>query len=381
MKRLSRYMLVLYLLALIAVCVGVRFDNGNLWPVTLFLFSPRWLVAIPLVILVPLTVVVEWRLSLLYLLHGGVIVFLLQGFQFAGEQSQAASEQQTVLRVMTCNLGGGTIDTDKLVAMVASHDIDVVAFQECTWSVSLPVFQQLGWNHKQEANIAFGSPHPLGEIHVLARQTVSPYNPLAALCCEVRLSRQSAETRVDEQSAQEFVKIQVVNVHLPTFRPALAKARCLRSDTGAAIGVMGERYRTVAARTANRIRELAGPVVVMGDFNVPVESAFYRDYWSSLQNAFCEAGTGFGYTKHTRLHGVRIDHVLADETWQVCAASVEDGFGGDHRPVIAELAIRTSSGTLWKLADIRPLVKALESFTNVRLDSFRVSFLASQAYQ
>ena len=41
------------------------------------------------------------------------------------------------------------------------------------------------------------------------------------------------------------------------------------------------------------------PTIVAGDFNMPVESWFYRRDWSHYQNAFSGAGCGLGHTKFT----------------------------------------------------------------------------------
>jgi endonuclease/exonuclease/phosphatase (EEP) superfamily protein YafD len=75
----------------------------------------------------------------------------------------------------------------------------------------------------------------------------------------------------------------------------------------------------------------------MGDFNLPVESAIYRANWAGFTNAFSQQGLGFGYTKHTRWHGIRIDHVLARSGWDIERAWVGPSAGGDHLPVIVEL--------------------------------------------
>jgi len=59
-----------------------------------------------------------------------------------------------------------------------------------------------------------------------------------------------------------------------------------------------------------------GTTIVTGDFNMPVESAIYRNTWSVFSNAFNTAGLGFGYTKITpkrgSTYGTRIDHILFD---------------------------------------------------------------------
>src|SRR5439155_5647959 len=85
-----------------------------------------------------------------------------------------------------------------------------------------------------------------------------------------------------------------------------------------------------------RAKETRGPVLLAGDFNLPVESAIYRRSWSSFSNAFSTAGLGWGHTKLTSWHGVRIDHVLAGPGWQFRRCWVGPDVGSDHRPLIAE---------------------------------------------
>jgi endonuclease/exonuclease/phosphatase family metal-dependent hydrolase len=80
--------------------------------------------------------------------------------------------------------------------------------------------------------------------------------------------------------------------------------------------------------------------IVAGDFNLPVESAIYRRHWGDFTNAFWHAGWGLGRTKHTRLIGVRIDHILLGDRLHARRTWVGPALGSDHRPVIAELRIR-----------------------------------------
>lgn len=77
-----------------------------------------------------------------------------------------------------------------------------------------------------------------------------------------------------------------------------------------------------------------------GDFNMPIESHIYREFWGEPTNAFSAAGWGLGFTKHTRWHGVRIDHILvANGEIGVVNAHVGPAFRSDHCSVVAELAL------------------------------------------
>ncbi|WP_310569694.1 endonuclease/exonuclease/phosphatase family protein [Gemmatimonas sp.] len=96
-----------------------------------------------------------------------------------------------------------------------------------------------------------------------------------------------------------------------------------------------ERASVWSARKMDEI-----PIVVAGDFNMPVESSIYQRYWSGLTNAFDRKGLGFGFSKHEgTLLRLRIDHVLSAPKWfKVRGAWVGADVGSDHRPMIADLA-------------------------------------------
>lgn len=98
-----------------------------------------------------------------------------------------------------------------------------------------------------------------------------------------------------------------------------------------------QRASAWAARDAR-----TSPVVVAGDFNLPVESTIYRESWRSWMNAFEARGRGFGYTKSEgSLLRIRIDHILATRQWfRVSGAWLGPDVGSDHRPVIADLMFR-----------------------------------------
>jgi len=82
---------------------------------------------------------------------------------------------------------------------------------------------------------------------------------------------------------------------------------------------------------------VAQPTILAGDFNMTPESSIFRKYLLRYVDAFSEAGTGFGGTRPTKWHSVRIDHVLADRHWNVKCCCVCRDVGSDHLPVVAEL--------------------------------------------
>ncbi len=131
----------------------------------------------------------------------------------------------------------------------------------------------------------------------------------------------------------------VYNLHPPTIRPGIEEA------VHSKLLKLGE-LRTILplqAKASNTIRNWVGiPIgmtVIAGDFNMPVESATYRRDWALFQNAFSEAGNGFGGTKMTSWHRVRIDHILYGSPFHCRHCFVGPDLGSDHRPVIADLTL------------------------------------------
>ena len=83
-----------------------------------------------------------------------------------------------------------------------------------------------------------------------------------------------------------------------------------------------------------------GPRLVAGDFNMPTESAIFQRYWGSLTDGFEHAGFGFGYSRLAGWIRLRIDHILADDSWVVKSAQVLPDYGSDHLPVMVDVELR-----------------------------------------
>lgn len=346
MKWFSFILSVCYLLILLGVWGFVAMDNGARWQMTLFLFSPRWAIALPLLVIFPLCLFKSRRSLWIALLSACIIVFPLCGLQvhFNNPPDDDNDDNTLSLKLLTCNLGEGAPDIDRLVAMAREYQIDVIALQECSWSSSTPLFDQLGWQFQQKDNIAIGSRFPLGEAEVIAQQPPSHYNAVAAVACELALPSSIGSDDVSAtKDLAESTKVEIIAVHLPTFRPALEKIRGLDFTAGNEINLLGAEYRMVATAIRQRADQFESPTVLAGDFNIPIESYCYKEQWDEYQNAFTAVGKGFGFSKYTRLHGIRIDHVLVDPQWKILSAVVEEGLGGDHRPVIVKLQLAKSN--------------------------------------
>ncbi|MBN1977422.1 MAG: endonuclease/exonuclease/phosphatase family protein [Anaerolineae bacterium] len=93
-----------------------------------------------------------------------------------------------------------------------------------------------------------------------------------------------------------------------------------------------------------RLEGIAGPLVVIGDFNATDQQGAYALLTRRLRDAHRESGWGMGFT-FSDWPGVgpalwRIDYVFYTPDLVALSAGVGDYGGSDHRPVIARLAFR-----------------------------------------
>jgi endonuclease/exonuclease/phosphatase (EEP) superfamily protein YafD len=134
------------------------------------------------------------------------------------------------------------------------------------------------------------------------------------------------------------VSIALLNVHLETPRSAI-EAIMTNWKYGREEMSQLTSVRSLESSLAVNLlgRPASQPSIIAGDFNMPVESAIYREKWSVFVNAFSKVGLGFGHTKTTRWFGTRIDHVLTGTSFRPVRCWVGPEMGNDHRPVVAEV--------------------------------------------
>lgn len=328
MKRAILVFELLYLAILLILWAFIHFDQGQIWQVTLFLFSPRWVVGLPILVLFPLALWKHRKASWLMLPCLWIALFPIMGF-CVGRSSQHLG---TRLKIMTSNMGSGKIRIDEVVSLVQREKIQVVLFQECPPKMAKEIFDKLGWNYRQAGYLSIGSQFALAESYTIQFLPDELHLASAAVASSIQIPATG--------QSDTSVTVKVVSIHLPTFRPAFEKAQDFETDAGQSIQQLGETYRGIAKGISDHLAMNSEAIVAGGDFNVPVESAYFKDYWAPYKNAFSEVGFGLGYSKYTRVHGVRIDHVLANEKWSIGSAKIGPNVGGDHSPMIVELFLK-----------------------------------------
>ena len=316
-----------YLLVTVLAVVVLQ-TTGDRWSVgTALLFGPRWILLLPLAALVPAALLL--RRALLLPLAGAALVVL---FPFMGLRANpgAASWLRGPgrdLRVVTFNAEGGEFAGMILGELLEEWEADVVAFQECGPDLQGAIRLQKAWHHHDDGvGLCLLSRWPITEAQQIDRKAFERVRDLG-------LGGSSDAVRYT--IAAPGRSFAFTNVHLETPRKGINMAveqeneQVLEDNTS---------LRKLESRLAREWADKArGPLLVAGDFNMPVESAIYRASWGDLTNAFSAAGNGFGLTKHNGWIRVRIDHVLAGDGWRVVGARLGRELVSDHVPVIVDL--------------------------------------------
>jgi endonuclease/exonuclease/phosphatase (EEP) superfamily protein YafD len=312
----------LYCVAILLLYIWMWLEGDRSWLATIFLFGPRWLCALPLLVLVPLAAI--WRRRMLWLLLSSALMIVVPIMGFEAHFSEPSTPMS--LRLLTCNIDQGAFHVDALARLIERTQPDVVALQEVRQTPPELMWPQ-DWHVLMRDEQVIASRYPIVEQGSIPRATV----PGKTVAIRYLIQLPGRE-------------VQFFNLHLLTPRPGLEAV--LDSKRGLDLSAIPKLDAILRVRndesweTSTWVAGFKGPKIVVGDFNMPADSGIYRDTWSFLQNAFSSTGFGFGFTKITRQHGwnygTRIDHILYSPPWQCLRAWVGPDIGSDHLPLLAD---------------------------------------------
>jgi endonuclease/exonuclease/phosphatase (EEP) superfamily protein YafD len=311
----------LYLIAAL-VAWGVLYAGDLWWPATLLLFAPRWMLALPVVILAPASAV--WRPSSLVPLFAGLIVVVgpVMGFNIPWRPVLGETPTGHHFRIFVCNLHYGSGERDVLDSLIAITRPDVVIFLEWRDGSLLPVMRKPGWHIGPYTSVFLASRHPIVEVKELSAGSFSEHGAVAR--CTLN-TPQGAVT--------------LFGLHLGSPQDALMEAALAEEEGKVDIQANSELRAGQMAWLAEQAKRSSAPVVLAGDFNTPPMSALFRRQWADFVDAFSETGWGWGFTFIARRTQVRIDYVLAGPGWSCQQCWVGPPVGSPHRPVIADLVL------------------------------------------
>jgi vancomycin resistance protein VanJ len=314
-----------YLLVVMLVSLGIEILSETWWLTAAIVYAPRQPWLIPAVALV--AACVRWNQKLIpvalmtvLFAAGPIMGFRTGGYFAAGQPGPAA------LRIVSCNIHSFEPDFPEQMAEISAIQPDVVAFQEAFRDHPLRGQFFAGWKEVRADEYYVAAKHPL----TLVGQCESPaFNRIAAIAA-----------RVDDPAGSFLV----VNIHLTTARYGLMKLKPATLLGKDGIGqlrsyIMDREEEALAVR--QWIEGIRGdlPLVVLGDFNMPVDSNIQSSCFGDLINCFDEIGVGYGYTAPNQTSTwpahfpwIRVDHVLVSlGDWEIHRAWSGRANGSDHR--------------------------------------------------
>lgn len=310
----------------ITVILSVRVLGDRWWLGTLALFSPRWLLLFPLLLGL---LAIPWvgrigRIAFLLALFAAI--FLASGFCLPLRLFDPKPDM--VYRIVTCNVAGTRVDASKLLTLILDERVDVAVLQEYHEAIDLPL--PAGWTSRHKGGLLIASRYPIGELAEVQRQLPGRYSRPVGIAATIDTPLRP---------------LRIATLHLLSPRDGLGQI--VDADTVIDLSkrdVLAEQTELrgrESRRVAEFMRMQPESVVVAGDFNMPVESYFFRTHWHPFRDAFESAGWGIGNTCFQTQGGItfgaRIDHVLTRGNWRALRCRTAVDVGSDHLPVIADV--------------------------------------------
>ncbi|MGH7173148.1 MAG: endonuclease/exonuclease/phosphatase family protein [Gemmataceae bacterium] len=323
-RRLRRGVAVcswLYFLIVLAVWAAIH--AGDLWwPATLLLFSPRWLLAIPLL---PLSLAAaRWRRRSLapVLLALFLILGPIMSFHVPWRAAVSPAPLGEHLRVFTCNIHYHKPHRAALEQLLTESEPDVVAVQELPSREPFGFFAAEQWHLHRTRSFFLASRYPIRKATLLGDKSMKMPGSIM---------------RYELDTPASVVTL--FSLHFASPRDGLYQATHHPATGILELEDNSDMRRRQSENLVSLADEVTGPVLLMGDFNTPSESAFFHRVWDRYTDAFTQAGWGWGYTFFGAKTTVRIDHILAGPGWYCERCWVGANIGSPHRPILADVIL------------------------------------------
>jgi vancomycin resistance protein VanJ len=357
-----------YLVAMTAAWILLVFTSERVLPGTIIAYGPRFLALYPLLVLIPLSALFARTTLWPLLLATGIVLIPIMGARispstlFAGHTSGPPAPG--TFRLLTFNAeGGGRLAFD-LPVMLREQQPDLVTFQECGDKLWDALAAQKGWYTKHYSNLCTASRWPITEVDMMPREDLvrihelgfggtglvmrtyldTPHGPLVLINLHLETARKGLEGMLGKEGFIPDDPLSTVTQKVDESvqpEPSNLKRFEINTIIRTAESQRASRY---ASQGINR-----APIIVAGDFNLPVESTIFQDHWRAFTDAFESRGNGLGWSKREgRWLRIRIDHVLTNDVGpKPLRIELGPDYSSDHLPVIVDLAwptARTSPG-------------------------------------
>ena len=336
--RIMRVGAILYAIFLALLVLMSRFFGEGCWPLSPLLYLPAQVWLLPMVILVPAALVSDRRLLILLTLCLWLVGFCYAGLR-VGIGSPRSNPGAPRLTVVTNNIGQA--NHQSILPFTNIQNPDLIALQESGSFNYRKAFP--GWPATGIGEFVLISRFPITQ----AKYLTGPHwrNPPASMF------------KIDWQGRP----ITVFVVHIPTprrdfygLRGRGFLAEILRGKAPQHFARYAEAMRQrveVARWLEQRMAEETGPVLALGDFNMPSWGFVHALFTRRLTDSFEAVGRGFGFTfpGYTRnplsFFGpwLRLDYVFCNRDWTPLTCKTEPHRASQHRAVAAQFALKSGN--------------------------------------
>jgi endonuclease/exonuclease/phosphatase (EEP) superfamily protein YafD len=283
-----------------------------------------WLFS-PLLILLPLALLRRSRLFVGMTTMTSVIFLLLYGRLLVPRLPVQVTGP--TFTVMTYNIRFKNPDLDAALAVIKAHNPDVLALHEYTETIAKQFDQDLSERypfHQVEPGRGLYSRFPIKSYEF---------------------------TKIGQGEQRVLLDIDGWPVTIYSMHPAppdthVVNVPGLAMQFPIGLPDSSEQRRQMETILA-QVKQIEGPLMLIGDLNVTDQNPAYAELSSFLQDAHMQRGTGMGFTyspfSRYPLPFSRIDYVFYSP--ELTAVDIEVGeFGGsDHKPVMATFMMAETS--------------------------------------
>ena len=238
----------------------------------MLMFSPRWTIALPLLLLIP--VAIRWRSRLNYRVLALSVVVVggpVTGFNIPGKKIAGTPPAGKPFRVMTINMHYSRLDPTELESLIAGERPDVVAIQEWPGSAKSSWASAADWHVHDTHGLFLASRHPIQQVVELGDNS---------------MGGQASAARYELDTP--FGLVHVISMHTASSRKGISDTMHDYQKGPTELRANSALRREQAVYLAGKAAACTGPVLVVGDMNTPPESSIFRV--RSAADRFIECG-------------------------------------------------------------------------------------------
>jgi endonuclease/exonuclease/phosphatase (EEP) superfamily protein YafD len=358
----ARGVAVVYLTALCALVLALRFVGEDSWLLTPVMYAPRLVCALPLVLTVPALLYAGPRWMLVTQVAAlALVVFPLMGLELhpgavlLAQKRQPATATATAtatasFRLLSLNVFFGHAGCEAILKEIAAHDPDVILLEAGIGSCDRALAARYPSMHVETrggVEFTLASKFPVLDFY---RPEDFPGSPIIGQGY-VRYTLDTPLGRIDLfgmhpysprhgfEGARKDLQTPLRDPWNEAHLPHLAEGRlAIESNTSV-------RRRQVEAVTAAAAKS-TNPVIIAGDTNLPALSRIYARFFGSSpwKDGFAAVGNGFGYTFPTSWDyeqgpWMRLDRIFVGAPLRFLNFEVGGRGASDHCPVIADIGL------------------------------------------